>query len=133
MEQRERKAALVNDNSADRRKYVRYCLELMTHVEVEAKDGMVKVYQMATADICAGGVFFHTKRRIAEGTQLKAEIFLPVEGPDIPSGYCAGILIMVSGSVLAPRPDGIAVRFDEDYGIEGRLKRIAAEQETVFH
>jgi hypothetical protein len=105
----------------------------MTHVEVEAKEGSVREYQMATTDICAGGVFFHTKRRIAEGSQLKAEIFLPVERPDLPSGYYAGILIMVSGSVLAPRPDGIAVRFDEDCGIEGRLKRIATEQEMVIH
>jgi Tfp pilus assembly protein PilZ len=124
----------MTDNPADRRKYVRYNLELMTHLEVEAKDGRVKEYQMATANICAGGIFFQTKRRIAEGTQLKAEIFLPVESPDMASGcFYAGILIMVSGSVLAQRPDGIAVQFNEDYGIAGRLKRIATEQEMVLH
>ncbi len=87
---------------------------------------------MATANISTGGVFFRTKRRVAKGMPVKAEIFLPVEGPDLPSGYCAGILIMVSGSVLDPRPGGIAVRFDEDYGIEGRLKRMATEQEAML-
>jgi hypothetical protein len=57
---------------------------------------------------------------------------MPIESPDLPSGYCSGIVIMVSGSVLDSRPDGIAVRFDENYGIEGRLKRIATEQELVL-
>ena len=123
----------MNGNPEDRRRYTRYNLNLMTQMEVEAKDGRVKEYQMATANISAGGIFFRTKRRIAEGMPVKAEIFLPVESPDLPSGYCAGILIMVSGSVLAPRPDGVAVQFDEDYGIEGRLKRMATEQETVLH
>lgn len=122
----------MNEDPANRRKYARYNLELMTHVEAEAREGRVKEYQMATANICAGGVFFDTKSRIAEGTQVKAEIFLPVESPGLPSEYCAGILIMVSGEVLAPRPDGIAVRFNEDCGIEGRLKRIAMEQERVL-
>ena len=123
----------MNGNPEDRRRYTRYDLNLVTQMEVEAKDGSVKEYQMATANISAGGIFFRTERRIAEGMPVKAEIFLPVENPDLPSGYCAGILIMVSGSVLVQRPDGIAVRFDEDYGIEGRLKRMATEQEAVLH
>jgi|GEM_PF-3495739 len=122
----------MTDNPADRRKCPRYDLALMTHVEVDAKDGGVKQYQMATANISAGGAFFRTKRRIVKGMPVTAEIFLPIESPAMPSGYCAGILIMVSGSVLDSRPDGIAVRFDEDYGIEGRLKRIATEQETAL-
>jgi len=123
----------MTDDPADRRRRPRYDLALMTHMEVGAKDGRVKECQMATANISAGGIFFRTKRRIAKGVPVKAEIFLPVESPDLPSEYCAGILIMVSGSVLDSRPDGIAVQFDEDCSIEGRLKRIAAEQETVFH
>jgi Tfp pilus assembly protein PilZ len=120
------------DDPADRRKCPRYDLALMTHMEVDAEDGRVKEYQMATANISAGGIFFRTKRRIAKGMSVKAEIFMPIESPDLPSGYCSGIVIMVSGSVLDSRPDGIAVRFDENYGIEGRLKRIATEQELVL-
>jgi hypothetical protein len=123
----------MTDDPADRRRCPRYDLALMTHMEVDAKGGRVKEYQMATANISAGGIFFRTRRRIAKGMPVKAEIFLPIESPDLPSGYCAGILIMVSGSVLDTRPDGIAVQFDEDYGIGGRLKRIATEQETVLH
>lgn len=123
----------MNGNPEDRRRYTRYDLNLATQMAVEADDGRVKEYEMATANISAGGIFFRTKRRMTEGVTVKAEIFLPVESPDLPSGYCAGILIMVSGSVLAPRPDGVAVRFDEDYGIEGRLKRMATEQEAVLH
>jgi hypothetical protein len=121
----------VNDDSADRRKYTRYDLKLMAHMEVGASEDMVKEYQMATANISAGGVFFRTRRRIAEGTPVRAEIFLPVESPGLPSGYLAGLLILVSGRVLAQRPDGVALRFNEDYEIEGRLKRIAAREERA--
>ncbi len=123
----------MNGDPEYRRKYTRFDLKLVTNVEVETKDGRVKKYQMATANISAGGVFFHTQCRITEGAQVNTEIFLPVESPDMPSEYCAGILIMVSGSVLAQRPEGIAIRFNEDYEIEGCLKRIAAGQEMVIH
>jgi hypothetical protein len=123
----------MKDDLADRRRCPRYDLELVTYMELDAKDSKVKEYQMATANISASGVFFRTKQRLAKGMPVKAEIFLPIESPGLPSGYCAGILIMVSGSVLAPRPDGVAVQFDEDYGIEGRLKRLATEQEAVHH
>jgi Tfp pilus assembly protein PilZ len=123
----------VNGNPEDRRRHPRYDLNLVTQMEVEVKDGTVEEYQMATVNISAGGLFFRTKRRIAAGMPVRAEIFLPVESPDLPSRYRAGILIMVSGSVLAPRPDGVAVQFDEDYGIEGRLKRLTTEPGAVLH
>jgi hypothetical protein len=108
-------------------------LALPVRIEVETRAGKALAHQMESANLCAGGVFFKTRRRIAEGLQVKAEIFLPIDCPELPSGYRAGLIITVSGWVLAPRPDGIAIRFNEDYGIEGRLNRIAMEQAKVLH
>ena len=101
-------------NVPERRKMERFPLELeacMSCVdEIEAKTD-----ELSTKDICAGGAFVKTKKRLPVGTDVKIDLVLSLHKLKHLSAKKSHITIR--GAVIRSGETGMAVCFGNNYKI----------------
>ncbi len=61
----------------ERRKYERYDLAVPAKIETLARTAGKRKFSLRTANVCAGGAYFHTDSVLAEGTKVRLERFCP--------------------------------------------------------
>ncbi len=96
------------------RNYDRYDVELTSFLQLVGEEETTSV-EIVTKDVSAGGAFFETDRPIANGTEVKVDLVMPVSKLTMMRASRAHI--RVSGVVTRADKKGIAVCFDKDYQI----------------
>lgn len=97
----------------DRRKLVRFNLELPAEITVKTTEQVVRVLHLRTRDISSGGAFFYGVSPLPEGTPVKADLTLSADRLKRLMGTQAHVEI--SGIVRRSEPSGMAICFNEDY------------------
>jgi hypothetical protein len=105
----------------EKRGLKRFDLEIPARIKVAAPNREAGALDLLTSDISSGGAFFHTTEPLAEGTDVKIDLILPI------SKLCKSLeegereyknaYIKVSGKVLRTESRGMAIVFNEDYEI----------------
>ena len=96
----------------ERRKYERFVLALASKIEVLSQ-GKQRVLDLLTADVCAGGAFFHVEQSILQGTHVKVRMIVASQKLKEMTG--AQGLIRIAGTVVRCNARGMAVCFNRDY------------------
>ena len=100
----------------ERRKFERYELAVPVKIETLARTAKKKKISLKTANVCAGGAYFHTDLALTEGTKVQLDLLLSYDSlRTFRSPRNARIRIL--GTVTRSLRDGMAIRFSEDYVI----------------
>lgn len=99
-------------NGIDKRKTVRFPLELAGHLQVATEQESESIAYI-TRDICSGGAFFHTDQPIAIGTKVETELVMPID--QLKTIEAKSVLIEVAGTVIRTDENGMAVCFEKQY------------------
>jgi hypothetical protein len=103
----------------ERRKLERFRLRVPARIEVVNQDRDVEetppALNLTAENICSCGAFFHTSSPLPEGTEVKIDMVLDLDGVRGLEGKRS--LICVPGRVLRSEPTGMAICFGKDYEI----------------
>jgi c-di-GMP-binding flagellar brake protein YcgR len=100
----------------ERRKYERYDLAVSVKIETLARTAKKRKFTLKTANVCAGGAYFHTDIALTEGTKVRLELLLSYDTrKTFRDPKSARIRIL--GTVVRCQQGGMAIRFSEDYVI----------------
>ena len=99
----------------DRRKMERFPLRLTAKCLTAGDTGKKKHYTLTTQNICSGGAFFVSKEHFPVGTRMDIDVALPLGRFKNMAGKMS--CIKVSGCVIRPEVNGIAVSFGNNYKI----------------
>ena len=103
----------------EKRRLERFDLQLPAKIEVVTPEGE-EILDLMTSDISSGCAFFHTEQPLAEGTDVKIDLVLPIEKlKEIQDEY-QQVYIKITGIVLRSEPRGMAIYFNKDYSIQPR-------------
>jgi len=98
----------------DRRKFERYDLAVPVKIETLARTARKRRISLRTANVCAGGAYFHADIALTEGTKVRLELLLSYDTrKTFRNPKSARIRIL--GTVVRCQQDGMAIRFSEDY------------------
>ncbi len=98
---------------SEKRRMERFTLALPSVISVSGESGEEKVFDLQTSNICAGGVYFKTDQTLAEGTEVKIDLIIPLD--ELRDLKGKNTLIKVSGKVIRTDEEGMAIGFDEEY------------------
>ncbi len=105
----------------EKRGLERYDLEIPAKIKVAATYKEEETIDLLTSDISSGGAFFHTTQPLAEGTDVKIDLILPIaklcDKLEQGEGEYQHAYIKISGKVLRTESRGMAIVFNEDYEI----------------
>jgi len=100
----------------ERRKYERYDLAVPVKSETLARTAKKRIHTLRTANVSAGGAYFHTDIALTEGTKVRLELLLSYDTrKTFRNPKSARIRIL--GTVVRCHQGGMAIRFSEDYVI----------------
>lgn len=99
----------------EKRKQERLTLKLPITLTLESENGEERILELASNDICSGGVFVETNEPLLVGSSLRIDIVLPLDELKKLDGKRAHI--KVSGAILRASEHGVAIKFNEDYEI----------------
>jgi hypothetical protein len=99
----------------DRREHERFDMALPARIAMVTSEGEC-ILDALTADICAGGAFFHTEEIICVGTAVVVDLKVGRESLKELSG--SNTLIRVTGRVARSDSAGTAIIFDKNYQIQ---------------
>lgn len=111
------------EQKIERRKMERFNLEIPVKIEVISKGQEKARLELVTSNICAGGAFFHTKKPLPEGTQVKIDMILPLDQLEKLKNDYKKAYIKLTGTVLRTESKGMAISFNKDYEISPWKKR----------
>lgn len=97
---------------SEKRRMERFRLALPSVISVSGEE---KVLDLQTSNICAGGVYFKTEQALAEGTEVKIDLIIPLD--ELRDLKGKNTLIRVLGKVIRTDKEGMAIGFDEDYQV----------------
>jgi len=100
----------------ERRKLERFIFEVPAKIEAVVSADIKETLDLTTSDICAGGVFFRTKKALPEGTKVKIDLILALDGLKHLIDHSRAN-VKVNGTVVRSGSAGMAICFDEDYQI----------------
>ncbi len=101
----------------DKRKFERLHIEVPARIKVLSSGDKNDPLVLQTKNVSAGGAFVGTKQLLPEDTNIEIEIFLLSEEVQELDDADKGNVLIVTGQVIRSGPDGIAIRFNEDYDI----------------
>ena len=117
------KMAAMKPLKEEKRGLERFNLEIPARIKTTLSRKEEEAIDLLTSDICSGGAFFHTAKPLAEGTDVKIDLILPITGlcKKLDEGRGEGgyqrAFIKISGKVLRAESEGMAIAFNEDYEI----------------
>jgi len=117
------KMAIMKPVKEEKRGLERFDLEIPARIKTAFSSKEEETFDLLTNDISSGGAFFHTTKPLAEGTDVKIDLILPIAGlcKKLDEGRGRGgyqrAFIKISGKVLRAESEGMAIAFDEDYEI----------------
>jgi hypothetical protein len=107
--------------TSEKRGLKRFELEIPARIKIGASNKKDRALELLTSDISSGGAFFHTSQPLAEGTDVKIDLVLPIsrlcKSLDKGEGEYQHAYIKVTGKVLRTESKGMAIVFNEDYEI----------------
>ena len=105
---------------ADKRNFSRHEINVPIRIKVISPEAGEGKFYAATYNVSAGGVLFKSDEPLPEGSQVEIEVFLQFEELITPSDPEGALIIAATGHVLRSRPEGTAIRFNEDYEFRKR-------------
>ena len=112
----------------NKRKFERFELNVPSRIELLTQDGEVETLEIETNSLSAGGLFFKYGGTLTEGSQVKMEIALHFEELKTPADPEGNLVITATGHVLRSGPEGVAIRFNEDFDISTALSIVRKRQ-----
>ena len=103
--------------SMEKRKLERFDLKIPSKIESLSESSKTDVVELLTSNVCSGGAYFKTNQPLAVGTEIKIDLFLPLNKFKQVKSICEKVHINLSGIVLYSDPHGMGVCFDEKYKI----------------
>ena len=104
----------------EQRQLERFDIRVPAKIEKKAIEQAVQekeAFHFETRDISSGGAYFYTEQPLPKGTEVKVDLFLPLDKlRELKEEYCQ-VHINVTGQVLRSEPAGMAVRFNTDWEI----------------
>ena len=99
----------------EKRKLQRFDLKIPSKIESLSQSSKTDVVELLTSNICSGGAYFKTNQPLAVGTEIKIDLFLPLNKFKQVKSICEKVQINLRGIVLYSDPHGMGVCFDENY------------------
>jgi hypothetical protein len=101
----------------EKRRIERFKLKLPARVAVisQVPEQGKGIMRLETDNICSGGAFFNTSSPLPEGTQVRLDLLLDLNGLGIPKRRHPHIKVL--GDVLRSESSGMAIQFDKSYQI----------------
>ena len=101
----------------ERRELERFDLRVPAKIGVIHPGREKQTVELLTSNICSNGAFFHTRRPLPEGTQVKVALILPFNKLQILKDQRPQAHVKVTGTVLRTVSTGMAICFNKDYEI----------------
>ncbi|MBI9082521.1 MAG: hypothetical protein JEZ11_02915 [Desulfobacterales bacterium] len=97
---------------SEQRKLDRYHLPIPTRIAPLDAGGDDGSLYFVTADVCAGGAFFQTKRSLPQGMDVDLEMSLPLDRFRSFRNSVNRVCIRIHGTVLRTASHGMAIQFN---------------------
>ena len=101
----------------ERRELERFDLRVPAKIGVIHPGREKETVELLSSNICSNGAFFHTRRPLPEGTQVKVDLILPFNKLQILKDQCRQAHVKVTGTVLRTASKGMAICFNPNYEI----------------
>ena len=102
----------------EKRKLQRFDLKIPSKIESLSQSSKTDAVELLTSNICSGGAYFKTNQPLAVGTEIKIDLFLPLNKFKQVKSICEKVQINLRGIVLYSDPHGMGVCFDENYRMQ---------------
>ena len=102
----------------EKRKLQRFDLKIPSKIESLSQSPKTDIVELLTSNVSSGGAYFKTNQPLAVGTEIKVDLFLPLNKFKQIKSICEKVQINLSGIVLYSDPHGMGVCFDEKYKIQ---------------
>jgi len=99
----------------EKRKLQRFDLKIPSKIESLSQSSKTDTVELLTSNVCSGGAYFKTNQPLAVGTEIKIDLFLPLNKFKQVKSICEKVHINLRGIVLYSNPHGMGVCFDEKY------------------
>jgi hypothetical protein len=111
----------------NKRKFERFNIDVPAMVEIPSQDGQAERLDLEISNMSAEGILLKFARPLPEGSQVKIEVVLHFEELRGPADPEDTLILTATGHVLRSGPEGMAIRFDENYEITSRLDDMQKE------
>lgn len=105
----------------DKRKFERFEIKVPARIEIPGRDGRIEKLDLETHDLSAGGTFIKLGDSLLEGCEVKIDIVLSFEELRTETDPNGSLILSTTGHVVRSGPDGVAIRFNENYEFKTRL------------
>lgn len=105
----------------DKRQFERFEVKVPARIEIPGREGRTISFDLETHDLSAGGTFIKLEEPLPEGCEVKIEVVLSFEELITAMDPKGSLILSTTGRVVRSGPDGVAIRFDENYEIKARL------------
>jgi len=99
----------------EKRKLERFDLKIPSKIESLSQSPKEDIVELLTSNICSGGAYFETNQPLTVGTEIKVDLFLPLNKFKQLESICDKVHINLSGIVLHSDPHGMGVCFDGNF------------------
>jgi hypothetical protein len=119
--------AMRTDSTVDggqmknKRKFERFEVNVPARIEIPAEDGRTLRFDLETYDLSAGGTFIKLEKPLSEGCKVKIDIVLSFEELKTATDPNGSLILSTTGYVVRSGPNGVAIRFNENYEFKTRL------------
>ena len=101
----------------EKRKFERFDINVPVRIQISGQEGQGETMDLVSDSVSAGGIFLKLQNQPPEGSPVRIEILLNFEELRTPEDPEGALVIAATGQVLRSEPEGIAIRFNEDYDI----------------
>ncbi|MBI4634321.1 MAG: PilZ domain-containing protein [Deltaproteobacteria bacterium] len=108
----------------ERRKFERFEVNVPARLEILTQEGQPEVIDLEASSLSAGGTLLISGRPVPAGSPVRIEVALKFEELKTIEDPEGTLVIAATGRVLRSGPEGMAIRFNEDYDITKNLKLI---------
>ena len=105
----------------DKRKFERFEIKVPARIEIPGQEGRIEKLDLETHDLSAGGTFIKLGDSMLEGCEVKIDIVLSFEELRTETDPNGSLILSTTGHVVRSGPDGVAIRFNENYEFKTRL------------
>ena len=104
----------------EKRQFERFEIQVPAVVKIPGENGEIVKPDLRTHNLSAGGAFIKLGELLSLGCEVRVDIMLSFEELKTSIDPLGSLILSTTGRVVRSGPDGVAIRFHENYEFKTR-------------
>lgn len=115
----------------EKRQFERFEIQVPAVIKIPGGNGNTVKLDLKTHNLSAGGTFIKLGESLSLGCEVKIDIMLSFEELKTPIDPVGSLVLSTTGRVVRSDPDGVAIRFNENYEFKTRPDSLSQQIDGV--